>query len=330
MVFCLVAAFLFVGSAPAVRAEAWGTNAAAAILKEVLERTQRAIDGVLLASLKTAATSVLNNQVASLVGGGGLEEAGFVTDWEQYLYGEPLEETRVYMDSYLTAVTGGRGSSNYQSAGTTGSSYGSYLKEYATGMLVSTSDGRIVAATAEEQIPNFREEIASGSIEAINVYFQDNNNPFIVLMNAQEVERGTLARLQDIQARKAESYDGFKGVTAADGKTIITPGSTVKDVVSGVELASLDTLTSSSNPSELSNNVVLSFMNRTLTRLFREGLGSVRSNIEQELSSVTQPIENHLRGLTGAAGTLEQFTTEAGQRLPGSAADALDALPIAI
>lgn len=333
VVFGFAMAFLFMTSAPVAFAEAWGTNAASAILKEVLERTQRAIDGVLLASTKTAATSVLNSQVAALVGGSNLGETGFITDWEEYLYQEPLEETRVYMDSYLTAVTGGRASSNYQSAGVSGSSYSSYLKQYAEGMLVSTSDGTIMAASAEEEIPNFQEELASGNIEAINVYFQDNNNPFIVAMNAQEQERAMYEALQNVQEQKAESYDGFRGVTAADGKTITTPGSTVKDVVSDIYGIGPNIIATSDNPAELTSGVVLAVVNSALTDLFEQGLGSVRTNIEREVTSVSSQIDNQLRSLTGVSNTLEQFTTEVRQQTgisSGAAADGSAAVPISI
>jgi len=330
ILFPIAMAAVFLCSTPQAHAEAWGTNAASAILKEVLERTQRVIDGVILSSTKTAATTVLNAQVASLIGGSNLGESRIITDWEKYLYQDPMEKTGVYMDSYLTAVTGGRATSNYVSAG--GSSYNSELRSYAEGMLVSTSNGQVIAANAEEQIPNFKEEMAKGNIMAYNVYFQGSNNPFIVTMNARAQEQAIYESIQKTQEAKAVAYGGYRGTETADGK-ITTPGSTVRDVVANVYGIGPSIIATSSNPSELTSGVVLAVVNQTMSGLFERGLGTVRSNIEREVSSVSTQVGNQVQGLTRSSGTLSQFSTSARQQSDvslNSAADATRSIPVEI
>jgi len=331
--FVVAASFIVAISTYEAKAEAWGTNAAAAILKEVLERTQRVIDGVILSSTKMAATSVLNSQVASLIGGSSLGESGIVTDWEKYLYQEPVEETRVYMDSYLTAVTGGRAASNYRSAGSSEYSYNSYLKSYAEGMLATTSDGDIVAANAEEQIPDFQKKLADGDIQAYNVYFQGANNPFSLSLMARSQEQQVYESLKDTQQTKAIAYGGYKGTTAEDGKTIITPGSTVRDVVSNVYGIGPNIIATSSNPSELTSGTVLAAVNSAIMKLFQNGLGSVRSNIEREISSVSGQVNRQLQGVVDNSGTLRQFTPSVQQQAgisPNATADPSASIPVEV
>ncbi len=332
MVFLGYATLFLIVAAPSARADAWGTNIGASILKEVMEQIREKINGVLLSVTKTAATATLSAQVESLIGGSNVGNSRIVTDWEVYLYQDPLEETGVYMDSYLTAMTSGRSASNY-STGASGGSYSSYIRQYTEGNLVSMSSSHSVPTTnAEEQIGDFQNEIGKGNIGAINVYFQGVNNPFAATLAARAQEQATYESLQKIQESKAIAYGGYTGTETEDGK-IVTPGSTVRDVVADVYGIGPNIIASSNNPEELIDGVVLAAVNKTVTGLFQRGLGAVRSNIQREISSVSAQLNSQVDRLTSTSGTLQQYTTGVLQQTGASSASSADpsrAVPISI
>lgn len=332
LILSLVMLFSFsylLAHAPKAKADIWGANHTAAILKQTLENVQRQIEGVLLATLKNTAATALNSQVASLVGGSSVDDSKIITDWQKYLYDEPLEKTRIYMDSYLATVRGGRNSSNYKGAA---ASYSQYLDEYTRSNLYSLSDQKIYSSNAEEIVPDMAAALDSGSIRAYHTYFSsDFHNPIGSALMAQEVEMKMYELYKEEQVLKATSH-GYKPVETKDGKTVL-PGDTIGNIVSNVQDIGNKIIATSNNPAELASGVILSFVNKTITSLLQKGLGTIQSSIESEVANVVHQVDDQLEVITTTAGTLEQYSSEVKQQVNttiDSTADGAQAVPISI
>ncbi|MCX6765432.1 MAG: hypothetical protein NT136_00450 [Candidatus Moranbacteria bacterium] len=116
VVFVLVLASFFFAfnNVPRAQAGVWGEDIAAAVLKQTMEVIQREIEGAILGSLKMTALQMMNTQVGNLIGGTGMGNAMFITDWQQFLYTNPARNTEFYLNDFFTLTTGGRSStSNY-------------------------------------------------------------------------------------------------------------------------------------------------------------------------------------------------------------------------
>src|SRR4030042_5039479 len=131
----MLAVLIFIPSHRA-RADVWGANAMAAILKHTMERIDAEIHGAIMGALKIAAAESINSTVSSLISSGGTSGSLVISDWDDWLVTQPAETTKTYMNDFFTLATNGTSSSsNYISAsgsteGTTGS-YTNYLVEQA-------------------------------------------------------------------------------------------------------------------------------------------------------------------------------------------------------
>jgi hypothetical protein len=118
MLLTLILCVGFVLTTPMAHADAWGANMAAMLMKQVMEKIARQIEGALLGSLKMTAMNMLNSQIGQLIGGGGGAAPRFITNWEDALIADPTRKTQLYMNDFFTLSTRGMGSSaNYIRAG---------------------------------------------------------------------------------------------------------------------------------------------------------------------------------------------------------------------
>lgn len=328
----LAVAMVSVRPLPA-RADAWGANVAASILSDALGKIQRQIEGVLLSALKTNAVNLLNSSVSNLIGGSTVGDSRIITDWEDYLYEEPRENTRAYMDSFLAKSTGGRNTSSYQSAGASHYSYGMYLQSFAKSTtLTSYSDSDAVpTSTMEEAFSDPETALEDGDLRAFNMYFSNPmNSPYGYALAAQQAEAARLEQEKQIQATKSMSH-GYKSVES-NGQVVL-PGSTIADMVAGVQNLPNQIIASSNNPAELASGLIFSFANKAISNFVQKGIGSVASNIQREVVGSQMQAAQQLGAITNVAGTLAQYGTGVAQQVSGIAgtpANVSNAVPIGL
>lgn len=310
------------------RADAWGMNIAAAILSNSLDLIQAQIEGVLLSTLKTAAVTLLNSSVSNMVGGSSVGDSKIITDWEDYLYEAPAENTRVYMDSYLASSTGGRNSLNYQDSGGSIGSYGMYLQDFAKPNLASYSDSTPVS-NIQDYVADPEAALEEGDLRAFNLYFSSPmNNPYGFTFVSQGVERAKYEQEMKIQETKSVSH-GYKSVE--ENGQVVLPGNTIGEMVAGVQALPNQIVAQSSNPSELASGLVLSFANKAISNFMQKGIGNVSSNLLRE--GIGFAAGGQLEAITTTAGTLSQFSPEISQQLggiSGTPANASFSIPIGI
>lgn len=314
-------------------ADAWGANVLGAILSSSLAQIQRQIEGVLLSALKTSAVNLMNSSVSNLIGGATVGDSKVITNWEDYLYEEPRENTRVYMDSFLARSTGGTNTSSYQNAGASHYSYGMYLQSYAKSTTLSSySDSDAVpTSTMGTYFSDPETALANGDLRAFNTYFASPmNNPYGYALVAQQAEAARLEQEERIQATKSISH-GYKSVE--ENGQVVLPGSTIADMVAGVQDLPNQIIASSSNPAELASGLVFSFANKAISNFVQKGIGSVASNIQREVIGSRLQADQQLGTITNIAGTLSQYGPGIAQQVSGvagSPASVVGAVPIGL
>lgn len=296
-------------SMPTAHAGVWGESLAAASLKQMMEIIYRNIEGVLLGTLKVAATQVINTQINQLVGGGTTGQALFITNYESFLYEEPLQKTNLYMNDFFTLTSRGKyASANYVGVGNIGGNiegnYSSYLVNQAKNATINRSSQQ-PQINLEEYTESPRAMFAEGDWRAFNAFFSNPaNNPYGYTILAEEAYQNKLAQEIEIQTVKAQS-SGFKPVEK--GGQVITPSATIDSLVSNIQNMGNNIITNASNPAEFLSSVVTGMVTKTINGLIQRGIGQVQANIQREIGNVTGQVNSSVRGATQSFGPGAQF-----------------------
>ncbi|HLN18639.1 MAG TPA: hypothetical protein VK255_00530 [Patescibacteria group bacterium] len=250
--------------------------------KEMLEELYNKVQGMILGMLKQQAIQTISSQVDSMISGSGSGSAKFITDWEKYLYKTPDNNTKLYMNDYLSKITSGKGSlSSYLTEGfSSSSSSGSSSSGsgYAS-QLVSMAKSN----TTNKKDPSFSYEgnpsnmFSSGNFKNFNSYLSGINNPWSFDVNAQNEYAQKKEEERSLAAVKAQAYLGGIGVgEGSSGKGKITlPGSVIVQTKSNVMDLGNKVLASASHPEE----VVTSLVSKILSQAMKQGMSMLQSQL---------------------------------------------------
>ena len=243
-------------------------------IQRMLDTIYETIKGMIMGIAKKQAVMSLNSQMSSIIGGSATGSAMFITDWEDYLIGQPEDITQNYMNDYLSQMTSGRGStSGYESEGFSGN-YMAGLTQNASKNIINRQDPEM---TYEGDPADMFE---SGNFKNMSNYLSGINNPWafnswIEYKNQQELEKN-----QRVAETKARSYSGFIGTGEQSGQGNITnPGSlTLQDTASVHDLGNKVIAGAQSIP-----EVIVSVVSQLITRSVSQGFSSVQRNIQREV-----------------------------------------------
>jgi hypothetical protein len=317
--FLLMFVFQVVFLAPAAHAGVWGESIAATLLGETLDVIKRQIEGAILGTLKVAAIKVLNSRIAQLVGGSSAGDALFITDWGDFLYDTPAQQTGLYMNDFFTLTTRGKyASANYVGIGDVASGVGGNYVQY----LVSRSQGSIQGFSLEEDSsPHYDLDEYSDNPDALfqegdwrgfNAFFSNPmNNPFGFELVTQGVYAEKLAQEEEEAKVKAQS-SGFVG-PEENGRTI-APAASIEAMTTNVQNIGNELIAAAENPGEFLSGVVGALVNKTVTALVQRGVGEVQNNIQKEVTSVDQKVSNALNQYNNNLGPGARFNAQVNQR----------------
>lgn len=301
---------------PARPAYAWGDAIPAAILKQTLEKIQHQIDGVLLATLKSTAINVLNTKVMQMVAGTSAKDSLIITNWKQYLYQEPAEQTKYAYDTTFKSITlQGRSTGFVPSTG--GLSYESKISSYADLHLGNSASLSGNTARLSELSGDPIASVSNGNFRVLSEMYASGSDPIGYSLRAERFLMEESAKNQQ-EAQVKAMASGYKGVTDKYGNTIL-PGSTISQMVSNTQDMSNKIIAASQNPSELVGGVIASLANRMITSAIQNGLGDIQSKILREVSSVDNQIMDRVGTVKQSLGRGAIFTPELTQQLTGSA-----------
>lgn len=313
LVFFVGMSLVFV---PRADAGYWGEPTMAAILEESLRKIARQIEGAILGALKASAIQLLNTQVGQLIGGSSAGGSAIISDWREFLYSEPEQKVRVYMEDFYAQSTKGRSSSsNYDSpyslANGTNPRLGSYSARLVEGAKASLSTP-YQASNLEEISPDPEAALAEGDLRTLNAFFANPmNNPFGYTLAAQSYERSVREMEQQQQIVKAVA-SGYKPIES-NGKTIL-PGSTIGQMVANANDIGNKVVAAASNPAELASGVIVSLVNKTITNTIQKGIGNVQANIQREIGSVDRQISGQFKEINKQLGPAAGFVREVRQQ----------------
>ena len=299
VVFSTAMAFAPVASQ---KSEAWDAIPAA-IYKQALETIADRIKGIIMGALKKQAAKMLNQQTNKLLGGkGGKGGAGFITNWQDYLVKQPQNNTKTYMNDYLSKVTAGKGSTtSYKSnEGIGGMLGGGSSGGSASGSLLGSLTGSGGGGSYSSQLVNMAKKdtvnqaqpkmtfqgspsqmFAKGNFKQFDSFLSGINNPWMFDANAQTEYQKKLAEEKKIAQTKAISYQGFKGVGEdKKGKgTIKAPGSLVKDNTANTQDIGNKIIASAQHPEE----VISAIMTQMINQMMTQGIGNIGQMISKQM-----------------------------------------------
>ena len=311
-----VSIFGMVGfSAPQAKADIWFIGAVWEALGEVFDQLAGQIEGMMLGALKAAAMQVLNEQVNRLVGGSSAGKALFITDYQSFLYQEPLQKTNLYMNDFFTLSTRGTGASaNYISVGDTGGlggSYSSYLIAQAKQATVGSAQNQ-AQMTLDQYTPNPQQMFQEGDWRAFNAFFSNPaNNVFGYTIMAEQAYQSKLTSEQQARSTEAQS-SGYIG-SKKNGQ-IVAPAATIETLAGKVQGIGTDLLAASKNPGEIISSAVAAAAGQMINKMIQQGVGQVQANIQKEVNSVKTEVSSAQSDAVRDGGPGAQFSASVTQR----------------
>ncbi len=294
-----------------VHAGAWGEDFEAAILKQMLEKIQKQIEGQLLGVLKSTAISLLNTRVASLVGGSSTSASLVISDWRAYLYQEPGQKALLAYDGFKSATLKGRSSGFSSASG--GPSYESYLEKFSDRHVLDTNLLNSSTTLLGELSSDPIKSVDAGDIRVISAMYSSESDPLGYALRAERFKMGADAQYQTEAQLKATS-SGYKGVQDKAGNTIL-PGSTIGQMVADVQDIGNKVIAAAQNPTELVGGVITTLANRMITNLIQNGLGKVQASIQREISNVDSQIMSQVDVVNRQLGRGAAYTSGVRQQV---------------
>lgn len=323
LLILVFASFSF--SARPAKADYWNGAMLASIWKRTMERIDKKMDALIMSIAKEAAINTIANNVTSMISGESSGSPLFIDNWENFLFEEPHTKTRIYMNDFFSSITGGRGSSSYDSSGIalnyeagsysdpSCSSSGAKCVEGAStsreGVVKGSSTFNILGQNYEnyliQQAKNVTTDIiqpktdlrnyvsdpsqmfSTGNWRAFSSFVSNPaNNPFGFSLLAQEEYHAEEIKNQKLAEIQGVSYGGFKAVTS-DG-VVTTPGSTIKDIQSQTLDLGNKIVAAADDPEEVIVAVVNKVVNEAFSGIGRQISSTIRNYTREANQSVSK------------------------------------------
>lgn len=260
------------------------------------------IKGAALAAVKQTAVQTLNITVNTMVGGKSSADALFIVDWQDYLFTQPNNQARLYMNDYFSQLSNGKNSSNYTSASSEGF-YSSKSGDYATDMIAQVKnyyENPTSNAITYEGNPD--EMFKNGNLDDFARFISNPmNSSFGTALDASVNYQIASDLAQQEAAIRAISYNGFKA-KESNGK-VITPGSIIKDITSNVQDLGNKVIASATNIPE----VMTSLVTRMITQSIQQGIGNIQSNLQKEINSANSKFNSEITSKAKSSGVSAYF-----------------------
>lgn len=286
------------------RADTWGTNYAAAVLKQTMEQIAKQIHGAIMGAMKQAAAETINSTVSNLISSGsGSGGALFITDWDDYLAGQPEKKTELYMNDFFTLTTRGSSSaSNYASSGSGEGVSGNYTNYLVKQAKKATTESTLSQTDISDYTDDPSEMFSSGNWRGFSAFVSNPaNNPFGYTLMSQSVYQEKLEKEKDEARTRAISYQGYTA-KESNGK-VITPGSTIASMQAGVQDLGNKIVANAQNVPE----VITAVVTKIATNAIRQGIGNAQRNVQKETTNVTTSVKNDINGVTAENGPGQAF-----------------------
>lgn len=282
LVAFLVATSLLVVSPAKVSAGAWGESAASnfgsVAMGRMMEVLYDQIQAALVQALKQAAIEMITDTINNMIAGTTEAGAMFITDWEDYLFNGPKTQTSLYMNDFFSITAQGRTGANYRS--NCGSSFSDWRTSYAKNRTEVRVDLSNLKSDFEDVACDAAEMFEDGTWEAFDRFLRAKNNPTSFSMIANGVMEERERKFQKQAEVQSVAYQGFIATYSDDGKIVLTPGSTIKDIESHVNELPGDALVNAQRPGEIVGAIV----GQLVGTVIKQGIGNIQGNIQSQIN----------------------------------------------
>ncbi|MCI0531422.1 MAG: hypothetical protein L0Y74_05690, partial [candidate division Zixibacteria bacterium] len=159
--------------------------------------------------------------------------------------------------------------------------YANYLVEQAKSDLY---DGECLY-TFDEYGSSPHETFAEGDWASLNGYTQPCNNKFSMELAAEKVSGIKVAQENQKALAQSIAYGGYKAKTDEATGQVTTPGSTIKDVIQGVQDLGNKVVAAAQNPAQLLASMVTAAGNIAVQTI-QNGILQVGASVEGEMAQV--------------------------------------------
>lgn len=275
-----------------------------AFLRTMLDNIGIQIRAALVGALKKAAIDTITETVNNLVA--GVSQAGslFISDWSDYLFSTPKGNANNYMNDFFTITTRGRTNGGYNST-LCGSNYSQWRSERARGVNVEI-DLTELQDNFEEFACSPVEMFADGTWAAYDAFMQPNNNPIAYSLIAESQYKEQLRKEEEKAKTQAVAYQGYIG-QKGNGDVVITPGSTIKDLVTSANTLDTDAIANAQNIGEVVGIVV----GKVASNVIKQGIGNARQQVQNKINDGicegSQQLRDQLKELTPTGNLMSGF-----------------------
>ncbi len=286
-------AFLsFVVFVPRASADAWGSAIMAELFGQQYRIIHESILGAMLAAAKKQAVIEYNKTVTQIVSGGPL----FITDWEQFLIKDTRDATEIYMNDFFTDIAAGKNSSlNYEikelkkNANEIKQNYANKLVEQAKQSIFFSPP----SYNLNEHIEDPTYMFADGNWKAWNAFILNPaNNPIGFSLMSQDIVADKLENERKKAELQAIAYQGYMS-KSKDGK-VLTPGSTIKDIISQAEDLPNKILANARSLPE----VIVTLLIKQTGNTLRQGIGGIQTKLQREVNTTINNYTKSMQNIT--------------------------------
>lgn len=237
-----------------------------------LQKIMDMINGLMVGTMKQQAVQNLISQVDIIAGQGADGEVSFILDWEAYLINDPLAETNLYMNDYISQMTLGRNTSSlYSTEGFSGpANYGAQLGQ-ASQLLGDIKKQKLTYEGDPSQM------LQSGNFKNMELYLSGVNNPWSFNIAVESEKKRVLENKKFAAQAKAVANQGFPGSAAS-------PGILTKELMANAQDMPNKILQAASTIPEVATALVTQIINKSVT----QGFASVRTKTAKATAGVTK------------------------------------------
>jgi hypothetical protein len=270
----LIFSVLFISSPKPARADNWGANMMAAIWKQTMEEMYLYVKETVIANLKIAAIRIIQGRIQTLLTGNsgqfGIGGSGtlVITDWKQFINNSANKKSDKITTDFFNRLKSNAASGEKKII----ESAERKLKE---SIYTPPDLHKYVAEGKKENI--FKPGMSKDHWYAFGVSGLPQNSEIDIASRGGSL-RATAYEMES-DAKRTEGQAGLGYESKKKNRKIITPGSSIKDIVDEIQKMPIKMLTLARSIPEIVSNMVT----QMITQMVNQGLAQITNQIDKQI-----------------------------------------------
>ena len=268
----------------------WGDWCSGEMFQNALDEISYEIHSVLVGALKEMSLETITEDISDAISSGG-DDGGpmFITDWEDFLVNDPVEEANLYMDDFFSTITSGRGSISYSGSGGGG---------YQASLVAEAKKLTVEASIPTCEVTNSMDALTSNNWSSFaKIVGVDTCNKLGFNNIAQEKYASKISEKQSIYQTQSLAYSGYKA--KLQGGIVITPGSTVEEIQAQAEDLGKKIIAGATTVPE----VLTALVAELATKALDQGIGQAQQYVQE----ASNKVNNYSNQVNSQLNSLQRF-----------------------